>query len=946
MLNFGFLAFASPWMLTALVILPVLWWLLKVTPPAPLLVRFPAVRLLFGLHEEEQTPAKTPLWLVILRMVLAAFVILALAHPLLNPGTRLTGAGPLILVVDDGWAGGHNWGARIGAMDELLDQAERLSRPVMVLGTAPPASGKPVGAPKLLRAADARALVRAMAPKPWPVDRARVLEVIEAAGIEGAANVVWLSDGLDDEAVRPLAERLQRFGNLHVIADEPAALARVLMPPKTEGAEFTLEVLRAEATGEASLWLRGTGDDGRVLVRERVDFADGQTSRQVTLAIPSELRNNLARLALEGENSAGAVVLLDERWRRRPVGLVTTAATDAAQPLLNELYYLERALTPFSEVRKGPVDELLKRSLAVLILTDSNPVTEATLKAVEAWMNKGGTVIRFAGPRLAQKQDGLIPVKLRAGDRSLGGAMSWTRPAALAPFEAGSPFAGIKVPDDVLISRQVLAQPSLDLGAKTWARLADGTPLVTAERRGQGRLALVHTSADIEWSNLPLSGLFVEMLRRIVGLSHGVTGGGAKYSLPPLQTLDGYGRLQNPPAIAEPISGEALARTPIGPTHPPGFYGNDSARIALNLSPSLTKLAAIKELPAGVRRSFYSKTRERDLRPWLLTAALLIAIADMWISLILRGLLPNPWPGKGPGDGSGARAGRGAAASTVAGLLAALLVILQPAGAFAQAGLRPAEAAPAAQAGSASDAFALEATLKTRLAYVETGDPELDATSLAGLTGLSEALTRRTSVEPAKPMAVNVETDELSFFPLIYWPVSPRQSALSRGAREKLNRYLRHGGMILFDTRDQRLGTLITPGAFAPGGPGGRNLRQILSGLEIPPLIPAPQNHILTKAFYLIQDFPGRWAGGTVWVVKGSDYLNDGVSSIIIGANDWAGAWAVNEIGQPLFPVVPGGEQQREMALRFGINLVMYALTGNYKADQVHVPAILERLGQ
>ncbi|MCH8091125.1 MAG: DUF4159 domain-containing protein [Proteobacteria bacterium] len=933
MLNFGFLAFASPWMLTALVILPVLWWLLKVTPPAPLLVRFPAVRLLFGLHEQEQTPAKTPLWLVILRMVLAALVILALAHPLLNPGTRLTGAGPLILVVDDGWAGGRNWGARIAAMDELLDQAERLSRPVMVLGTAPPASGKPVGAPKLLRAADARALVRAMAPKPWPVDRARALEVIEAAEIEGAANVVWLSDGLDDEAVRPLAERLQRFGNLHVIADEPAALARVLMPPKTEGAEFTLEVLRAEGTGEATLWLRGTGDDGRVLVRERVDFADGQTSRQVTLAIPSELRNNLARLALEGENSAGAVVLLDERWRRRPVGLVTTAATDAAQPLLNELYYLERALTPFSEVRKGPVDELLKRSLAVLILTDSNPVTEATRKAVEAWMNKGGTVIRFAGPRLAQKQDGLIPVKLRAGDRSLGGAMSWTRPAALAPFEAGSPFAGIKVPDDVLISRQVLAQPSLDLGAKTWARLADGTPLVTAERRGQGRLALVHTSADIEWSNLPLSGLFVEMLRRIVGLSHGVTGGGAKYSLPPLQTLDGYGRLQNPPAIAEPISGEALARTPIGPTHPPGFYGNDSARIALNLSPSLTKLAAIKELPAGVRRSFYSKTRERDLRPWLLATALLIAIADMWISLILRGLLPNPWPGKGPGGGSGRRAGRRAAAGTAAGLLAALFVILHPAGALAQAG-------------SSNDAFALEATLKTRLAYVETGDPELDAASLAGLTGLSEALTRRTSVEPAKPMAVNVETDEISFFPLIYWPVSPRQGALSRGAREKINRYLRHGGMILFDTRDQRLGTLITPGNFAPGGPGGRNLRRILSGLEIPPLIPAPQNHILTKAFYLIQDFPGRWAGGTLWVVKASDFLNDGVSSIIIGANDWAGAWAVNEFGQPLFPVVPGGERQRERALRFGINLVMYALTGNYKADQVHVPAILERLGQ
>jgi hypothetical protein len=69
------------------------------------------------------------------------------------------------------------------------------------------------------------------------------------------------------------------------------------------------------------------------------------------------------------------------------------------------------------------------------------------------------------------------------------------------------------------------------------------------------------------------------------------------------------------------------------------------------------------------------------------------------------------------------------------------------------------------------------------------------------------------------------------------------------------------------------------------------------------------------------------------------------VSPIIIGGNDWAAAWAVDAQGRPLADVTPGGDEQREMAYRFGINVVMYALTGNYKTDQVHASALLERLG-
>ncbi len=240
----------------------------------------------------------------------------------------------------------------------------------------------------------------------------------------------------------------------------------------------------------------------------------------------------------------------------------------------------------------------------------------------------------------------------------------------------------------------------------------------------------------------------------------------------------------------------------------------------------------------------------------------------------------------------------------------------------------------------------MEATFETRLAYVRTGDSRVDEISRAGLAGLSRTLRMRTSVEPKAPLAVDLEADELTFFPFLYWPITTAQPLPSRAARDKLARYLRTGGMILFDTRDQGSVALDIPGGFTPSAPGAAKLRAIVAGLQVPALTPVPRGHILTKAFYLLKSFPGRWTGGQLWVEKDAGHANDGVSSVIIGSNNFASAWAVDRSGQPLYPVVPGGAGQREMAHRFGVNLVMYALTGNYKSDQVHVPAILERLGQ
>ena len=912
MLTLGPVAFAVPWMLLALAALPVLWWLLRVTPPSPKRVPFPPIRILMSLVQREETPARTPLWLLLLRLALAALVILALAGPLLNPGAQLAGSGPLVVVVDDGWPAAAKWQKRLDTLAGLVDQAVRADRPVALIRTAPPSDGEPFAEPDLIAPGEAQRLVRALEPKPWATDRAGLLATLNGFTVNGDADVIWLTDGIDNGRAADFGAWLDGLGRLQVIGDPPVELATALLAPEVEGQTLRLRALRAESGGQGAVFVRAIAEQGQVAARQPLQFEDGATAASAMLNLPVELRNRLTRLEIEGAQSAGNVVLMDERWRRRPVGLVSGGPIESDQPLLSEIFYLDRAMNPFAEVRTGTVGELMQRELAVLVLSDIGQVVGPERAALEAWVEAGGVLVRFAGPRMAESTDDLVPVRLRLGGRDLGGALSWSQPAKLAPFDESSPFHGLDVPAEVLIRRQVLAEPALDLGEKTWARLEDGTPLVTAEQRGDGRLVLFHTTANTRWSNLAISGLFVDMLRRIVDLSEGISGADRREALPPLGLLDGFGRLGDPGPAALPIEAGAFAETAAGPRHPPGYYGTDDARRALNATAGLERLTPITALPGVGAIDEYATTQEIDLQPWLLTAAVILGLIDFVIALGLRGLLPPTRP----------------AAASIAVLLAAGML---------------ATAATDARAQESDDEFALTATLETRLAFVRTGLQQVDDLSYAGLWGLTDMLRRRTSVEGAEPMGVDLEQDDILFFPLLYWPVVPEQPDLSDAALAKLDRYMKTGGTILFDTRDQDGAGAV---GFSRAGPGQQRLRQILRRLDVPPLIPVPEDHVLTKAFYLMQDFPGRWAGGRVWVEARGGPTNDGVSAMVIGGNDWAAAWATDDNGRPMAAVVPGGERQREMAFRFGINLVMYALTGNYKADQVHVPAILERLGQ
>ncbi|WP_421401270.1 DUF4159 domain-containing protein [Agrobacterium fabrum] len=929
--------FTSPYILFGLLALPAIWWLLRLTPPRPKAEVFPPLKILATVLKREETPSKSPWWLTLLRIALAAAVIFALADPVVNPRNNgIAGSGPLVLVVDNSWASAPDWERRVATAQALIGDAERADRPVSISFTADAEHDAVSGT-----TAVALDKLAAAKPKPLLPDRVRTAEAItEALNGTTPGTLAYIADGVqtaqDESAMRTLASLSP--AEFRIVRGDGKAIAAITGATNNADA-MSVTLSRLDTAQAASLTVNAQDSQGRILANGTASFAPGAAETTATVEAPFELRNDFARLSIEGVSTAGAVHLLDDGFRRRRVALLAGETGNDFQPLLQPLYYISRALQPFVDLipqRQADlaqaIPEILQSNPSVIVMADIGRLPQETYEPLQRWLAGGGTLIRFAGPRLAAApaDDPLVPVTLRQGERALGGALSWAEPQPLADFPAFGAFAGMPKADGILVKRQVLAEPTPDLAERTWASLADGTPLVTTRNVEAGRIVLFHVSAEASWSDLPISGHFVDMLRRIVQLSKA---GGASASanapaaaLPPFRLLTAEGAMSAEIGTARPLEMRAGQPPRTGFDNPPGLYGTEDGFVALNLLPAGATLRPLDTSAAGVSTTNEALIGEtaKSLRPALFIAAFLMLIADSLIVLFMNGAfarLPK------------------ARSATVATLLLAL-------GAFAA--MSPTDAR--ADDPKPGDEQIFDRLDTTHLAYVRTGEDDVDRISEQGLQGLSEFLTWRTTLEPGQPVGLDISKDELSFYPIIYWPVSATAPMPSSAAISRIDAYMRAGGTVLFDTRDQ-FSSLDTGSTSA----NGERLQAILANIDIPPLEPVPEDHVLTRSFYLLTNFPGRYNGSPLWVesrqgaaktTSGLSSSGDGVTPIMITGNDFAGAWAVDAQGAPVLPTVPPDEMQREHAFRSGVNIMMYMLTGNYKADQVHVPALLERLGQ
>jgi len=513
------IGFTAPWLLLTLIALPILWIILRAVPPAPIRRIFPGVSLLLGLNDENQVSDRTPWWLLLLRTLAVAALIVGLAGPVLNPRSEEIGRGPLLIAMDASWASAADWNARIEVLDRVLEDALRADRTVGLLNLSDPA-------PVVLQSAtDVRAILPGIQPSAWRPTAS--LETLDAFLPEGDFDTVWFSDEVARETRAPLYALLSDRGAVRIMADQTARLA--LAPLRYESGATIVEARRTSGASlrDITVELHGRDPAGvpRVLATANVQFGAGETTAITELSLPAELRARLTHARIAGIRSAGAVTLSDDSLSRREVALFAGREDREGLELLSPLHYLRQALAPNADLLEGTFEDVLPAAPDVVVLADVDRLAPAEELDLEDWVRGGGMLVRFAGPRLAAsdisrgEEHPLMPVRLRAGGRTVGGAMSWGTPKALAPFFEDSPFFGLPIPEDVVISSQVTSPDAADLAGSTWQ---------------------------------------------------------------PVQVLDGFGRISDAGTLPG-VDGEVLLTDALGPALRPGLYEGEARRIARNV---------------------------------------------------------------------------------------------------------------------------------------------------------------------------------------------------------------------------------------------------------------------------------------------------------------------------------------------------------------------------
>ncbi|CAI3925502.1 unnamed protein product [Commensalibacter communis] len=908
--------FLTPYILFALLLLPLIWFFLRATPPRPREQSFPPIRLLHQLQTQAHEAVHAPWWLILLRLLAVALLIIGLARPVI-PSKNLSvqhSKDPILLVIDNGWASASQWSQFIEGASQILTQAQQESTPVRLLLTAPDEQNNGLKIVSLSSNSSASVQFNALHPMPWSVNHQKATETLNKAPHYKV--IYYLSDGIDHQKDTSFRNKLTQSTNLYEIRPQDAALSTLLLTkntPTQNGLIQSVELLPRPT--ERILNLQAYTQQGVLISSIKKSIAANTAKSDIELTLPLEARNKIDYLQVANSPSAGSIYLLDENNRKHIIGFIS-ASSNSNTPFTGSLYYLKKALAPLGDIKEDPIQELLSQPISVIIAPDtlfSDPKSE---KELQEWVKKGGMLIRFsgdlvAGSTLNQQETPLIPLPLLQGTRELGGAMTWEKPQKIAPFPQESPFNGLTIPRDVTISKQVLVKPTLDNDKYIWAKLEDGTPLVTHRSVGKGQVILFHTNSTPDWSSLPLSSLFEDMLNRLIQISFGVQSTQAGEILNPILTLNGQGSLEAPSPYAKPISFEISRKLTISPEHPPGLYGNTGTSLAINLGDHVPALKASQ--PIGKLITLGSVSLSYTLGSIFIIISICLILLDILASLFLRGYLRKT--------------------ETSSTVLILALCCLSTNG-FAQS----------------TDAPSVpKAALQTRLGYILTTDPAVNLASKQGLEGLSKFISDRTSLQLASPEAVDPTKDNLSFYPILYWPITADLQPNPKRV-DVLNDYLAHGGLLVLDTQGHDSSSTIEavhPDQFAGEASGtSQALKVATEGLKIPALSTLSDKDLLSRTFYILHSFPGRYNAMPVWIAKSNPLVNDGVSSVIIGENDWAHAWATTEDGNPTYPIFPNTEQQRNLSYRFGLNLVMYALTGSYKADQVHVSALLKQLGK
>ena len=864
----------SPLALFALIALPIIYIVSQFIPKTPKTNNFGAVFILKNLISTKPIPKQAPLWLKILRMIIAGAFVFACAMPILqNPNSAQIISKNLLIIIDDDVANANEFSQIKSEIKNYIDvESAKNNNLKIIVQNCNANILNPIN-----NGQNAKNYIDIISPKQILCDRENIIRALQ--GVNSNYRILYFSDNIEQKNDKQYFDILSRISGGDLIIRRPNTNFALIEKANIEKNGLRINIV---SKGQFSQKITLYGENSKILTNHNVQNGDN------FIEIPQNILRLVQYIKIDGQNNAAANYIIDAFNRRPLVFAPKPIASD--HPLLSDAHFISSAMETIGDVKyyDGKFD--LKHAPNAIIFGDTENFDENDTNILTQYLKNGGTIIRFLGPKSLSKEESpffTAPINLDPHVLSTGFAVE---NITIAQLPKNSIFSDIILPPKINIGQSILFKSSNN-DAKSLINLSDGAPLLSMREIGAGKLYMFHTSAAPIWSDIGLSNLQLAFLKRIVlqtsAKSIPANTLEANIILRPSIIIDANGQLTKTISGIKPFITPITTQTKVDNDHAAGIYEGNGASLVINAG---TNIKELKPQNFPKHQDFKSDNKFFALYSYLLVFGFLLFLID---NIILN--LPKLNFKK--------------AISIISALF--LCVIFLP-----------------------HETRAQENSDDIKLTYIITQDNITNEQAKSGLAGISQILRRRTNIEPSGIIGLDPSKDELSKHPIIYWLLPKTSQSLPAEAIQNLNKYMQNGGILFIDTR----GLSMEPNRAQD------ILKTAVNGLKIPPLEKVPPEHVLKKTFYILQNFPGFYSNSSLWVQSAAttNYsANDGVSPIIISNGDMARAWAqrTTETG---FDAI-NEDFAHELSLRVGINIYLYALTGQYKADQVHVRSLLER---
>ena len=892
------ISFGNIFAFSGLLTLPIIFLLIKYYPPKPKKRSYSSFFLLKNIINKNVTKKKFPLWLLIFRLLICFFIIFFFSDPYFKKEEKTTDYDNYIIISDNSWSKASNWEYYKDIIKEISLEAENNNKKMHLYLSSLENIFDPV-----IFSSQNQILeyLTKNPPSAKQISRENINEILKINNYFKMSKVFFIFSNYDSNSKKAQAETLRLIAenNPATIIINPIEKITYLDEVLVNNEKLEIKVKRVGLYNNQDFTIKIYDNNERILFKKKYYFKKDVDEFKLVESFPVETINQFFKIKILNESHAGAHYYLDDYKKSLSIGIVAENDSFLEKPLLSPIYYLKKSLDKDHVIHISTVSKLIDNNKSIIFLPSDSKLEKSDIQKLKNWIKGGGALIKFSDKKaLSQKNLYFDDRAYYQSLREFSTDFSIQNNLSINNFKKDSIFNNLKIPKDLIFEKQLIID-GFNSNISILASLEDQSPLISMKNLGAGKVILFHITSNNEWSNLPLSNLFKEMISRLLFIPKLQINKSNK-ELTVQSVINSFGEL------AEPFKNYTLQNNfgngDIYPSSrsPAGIYENKSFSVALNLSTNLNTETFLSD---GEEKIMIKNSYEKNifkLKKLILALIFIMFFIDMIISILMKKNLLTNNKFKN---------------LNLVSLICIIFII-----SIGQ-----------------KKSYADENYNGIYLAYVKSEDRLLNQIAYSGLEKLKEYLIERTSISPKGVKEVDLETDKLFYYPLVYWQISQNIPTLDNETSKKIKNYFKTGGIILFDFIDLSK-------SFYGGKDQLEIFKSFFSDLGIDSLQQLNKGHTLTRSYYLLNRFPGRFDNKILLIDTENLDNKDGVSSAIVGLNHWIGAWAVDKNNYPLYQTVPGGDRQRELAFRFGINLIMYALTGNYKSDQIHNKSILKRL--